>query len=236
MGWVDMIGNKAIGTVAYMGGLPAILEAFAWSWGQMIAYNAEWCGSGTYVHYERSTYSDHAPARNALASRFLGNWLIQLDTDHAFEPDIVARLVHYADSLNLDVLSGIYLMKNEPHLPVLYQWTGPEDAPGLQPLATWDKRLKVVEVGSAGGGCLFARRKVFDRIVNELKTEPFDRIHPYSEDHSFFLRLKQLKITAYAALNIECNHLRVTPVTLDDLPLNGSFQISEPFKMKGFGL
>lgn len=229
-----ILGNKAIGTVAYLGGLPALLESFCWSWGQMIAYNAEWVEPGRYVHYERSTFSDHAPARNNLVSSFLGDWLVQLDTDHAFEPDLINRLVWTADNLGLDVLSGIYQMKQSPHVPVIYQWIGPDDAPGLQPMASWDKRLKVVQIGSAGGGCLFVRRSVFDRIVNELNEQPFDRLNSYSEDHSFFLRLKRLDIPAYAALNIECNHLRVTPVTLDDLPQNGQVMMSEPFKVRGY--
>ena len=235
MGGVDMIlASKAIGTVAYLGGLPALLEQFCWSWGQMIQYNSEWVEPGRYVNYDRSAYTDHGPARNALANRFLGDWLVQLDTDHIFEPDLIARLVNYADTLDIDVLSGVYQMKNSPHLPVLYQWCGPDDAPGLQPMAMWDKRLKVVQIGSAGGGCLFVRRKVFDRIASELKQEPFDKLHPFSEDHSFFLRLKQLKIPAYAALNIQCNHLRVMPVTFEDLPQNGSLPTGEPFEVKGF--
>lgn len=229
-----LLGNKSIGTVAYMGGLPAILESFCWAWGQMVAFNAEWVGEGTYVHYERSTYSDHAPARNALATRFLGDWLIQLDTDHVFEPDIVQRLVYTADKLGIDVLSGIYQMKSPPHLPVIYQWVGPEDSPGLQPMAMWDEKLKVVEIGSAGGGCLFVRRSVFDQITSELKEEPFDRIHPFSEDHSFFIRLKKLGIKAYAALNIECNHLKVTSIGFQDLPKLGELQISKPFEVRGY--
>lgn len=221
--------------MAYMGGLPALLESFCWSWGQMIAFNAEWVEPGRYIHYERSSYSDHAPARNALVTRFLGDWLVQMDTDHVFEPDILARLVMTADKYGLDVLSGLYQMKQPPHVPVLYQWVGPESSPGLQPMATWDRSLKVIEIGSAGGGCLFVRRQVFDQIADELKEKPFDRIHPYSEDHSFFVRLKRLGITPYAALNIQCHHLKIAPVTLSDLPQNGDLQTSELFPVKGYG-
>jgi len=229
-----ILGSKAVGTVAYLGGLPAVLEQFCWSWGQMIAYNAEWIQPGQYIHYERSAYSDHAPARNALATRFLGDWLIQLDTDHIFEPDLAARLLWTADKYQVDVLSGVYQMKQPPHVPVLFEWTGPEESPGLQPLAAWPGGVKVLQIGSAGGGCLFVRRSVFDRIANELQEEPFDKIFPYSEDHSFFLRLRRLEIPAYAALNIHCHHLRVTPVTFDDLPQPGELPTSEPFPVKGF--
>jgi hypothetical protein len=230
-----IIGSKAIGTVAYLGGLPAVLEQFCWSWGQMAAFNAEWCDEGVHIHLERSAFSDHAPARNALVSRFVGDWLVQLDTDHVFEPDIVARMVMIANKHDLDVVSGLYQMKQPPHVPVLFQWVGPEDAPGLQPMAVWPDNVKVVQIGSAGGGCLFVRRRVFDRIATELNEQPFDKIFPYSEDHSFFLRLKRLNIEAYAALNVHCHHLRISPVTLDDLPQNGKLQQSELFEVKGYG-
>lgn len=229
-----LLGKKALGTVAYLGGLPAILENFTWAWGQMIAYNNEWVLSDNYIHLDRATYSDHAPARNSLVSSFLGNWLIMLDTDHYFEPDIINRLTWIADTLDIDVLSGIYLMKRHPHVPVLYQWVGDKENPALQPMANWDKNLKVVQIGSAGGGCLFVRRRVFDRITAELNEQPFDHIGAYSEDHSFFFRLKKLDIPAYAALHVQCHHLRIAEVTLDDLPKQGEIQISEPFEMRGY--
>ncbi len=228
-----IIGSKTLGTVSYLGGLPAVLEEFCWSWGQLVAYTSEWAQPGL-VHWERSKFSDHAPARNALTTRIVGEWLIQLDTDHVFEPDLVARLVHTADKYGVDVLSGFYQMKTSPHVPVLFQWVGPEDAPGLQPLATWPPEVKVLEVGSAGAGCLFVRRGVFERVTTELGEQPFDKIFPYSEDHSFFLRLKRLNIPAYAALNIDYPHLRIGPVTAADLPQNGDLQISELFAVKGF--
>ena len=111
-----LLGRKAIGTVAYMGGLPAVLEAFTWSWGQMIQYNQEvFCEGSEYIHYERTTISDHAPARNNLVTKFVGDWLIQMDTDHQFEPDIVARMVKLANLHELDVLRTPFIESRMTH-------------------------------------------------------------------------------------------------------------------------
>lgn len=233
-----LLGRKAIGTVSYMGGLPALLEKFCWSWGQMLQFNAETFSEGTdYIHYMRSTISDHAPARNNLAAKFLGDWLVMLDTDHEFDPDVVARLVRLADTYEIDVLSGVYQMKNPPHVPVLFQWVklaeGNEEL-GLQPMVAWDKRAKILQIGSAGGGCLFIRRKVFDAIATEWPNEgAFDKINPFSEDHSFFIRCRKLGIKAYAAMDVHCNHLRVVPVTLDDLHAD-ELQTSDLFPVGAF--
>ncbi len=219
-----LLGRKALGTVAYLGGVPAVLESFTWSWGQMIHYNHEMFVEGPhYVHYDRASISDHGPARNSLVSRFLGDWLVMMDTDHRFDPDIVARLVRTADEAGVDVLSAVYQMKQSPHVPVLFQWVGE----GLQPMGVWPPDVKVLQIGSAGAGCLFIRRSVFDRLANAYpNTNPFDKLHPFSEDHSFFLRCKEQGIKCYAAMHIESNHLRVIPVTSADLPVPGELMIA----------
>ena len=228
-----LLGRKALGTVAYLGGVPAVLESFTWSWGQMIHYNHEMFVEGPhYIHYDRASISDHGPARNSLVSRFLGDWLVMMDTDHRFDPDIIARLVRTADDSGVDVLSAVYQMKNAPHVPVLFQWVG--DSPkGLQPLATWPKEAKVLQIGSAGAGCLFVRRSVFDRLA-EQGGGPFDKIGIFSEDHSFFKRCADAGIPCYAAMDIQSNHLRVVPVTDDDLPKPGELMTSELFPVGGF--
>ncbi len=227
------LGRKAIGTVAYLGGVPAVLESFAWSWGQMVQHNQEMLAEGTgYVHYDRAAISDHGPARNQLVQRFLGDWLIQMDTDHSFDPDIVARLVRTADAYGVDVLSAVYQMKMAPHVPVLFQWLG--TPPGLQPLARWPEDARVLQIGSAGGGCLFVRRSVFDRLAEAYPGYgAFDKLHPFSEDHSFFLRCKEQEIPCYAAMHIHSAHLRVVPTTMTDLDDRG-MMISDLFPVQGF--
>jgi len=232
-----LLGRKAIGTVAYMGGLPAVLEKFTWSWGQMVQFNSEmFCDDTKYVHYMRTAISDHAPARNNLVAKFLGDWLVLFDTDHEFDPDIVTRLVRLADECDIDVLSAVYQMKQHPHVPVIFQWVRTsEDSQelGLQPMARWDKNAALLQIGSAGAGCLFVRRKVFDMIIKKYAEGPFDKIHPFSEDHSFFVRCRELGIKCYAAMKVHSNHLRVVPVTLDDLN-DEELQISEEFPVGGY--
>lgn len=215
--------RRPIGTLAYMGGLGSVYESFAWSWGAIQTYNAEYINTpDAYIHIDRARISDHAIARNSLVERMLGDWLIMLDTDHEPEPDICARLIRAADGYGLDVLTGLYLLKHPPHYPVLYEWmdgTDPEAKhPLLRQVTGWTLGKGFLEVGSAGGGCLFVRRAVFDAMREEFGGMPFDRIPPYSEDHSFFLRCRKLGIKAWAATHIESPHLRTVQVTSADMP------------------
>lgn len=227
-----LIGRKALGTVAYMGGVPAVLEKFCWAWGQMIQWNEESLATPSHcINYDRASISDHGPARNSLVSRFVGDWLIQLDTDHNFAPDLVEKLVITANEHNVDVLTACYVMKNPPHVPVIYQWVNIGESVGLQPIADWDSRFKLMQIGSAGAGALFVRRNVFNRIVTELNQQPFDKIYPYSEDHSFFYRCRKLDIKCYAHMRLESKHLRVSEVSLADVPRN-TFSMSEYFPVE----
>lgn len=226
-----MMANKPMGTIAYMGGVYALPEAFCWSLAQMVQYNAEYLsGPGRCVHYDRATVSYHSFARNSLADQMRGDWLLMLDTDHSFEPDLAARMLMRMEKHQIDVLAGIYLYKSPPFMPVLYRWNGE----AYEVIGQWDGEPRIFEIGSAGAGCLMVRKKVFDRIRNELGEGPFDIEHPYSEDHSFFNRLRRLGIKAYCDPDIECHHLSNRVLTLADFD-RSQIRLSEKYNVAGFG-
>lgn len=223
--------NRCIGTVARMGGVPAILAEFVDSYADLIQWNSQYlCGPGEHVFYPRPPkVSIHDVARNILADTMRGDWLLMLDTDHEFEPDLAARLINLADSCQVDVVTGLYQYRSPPHSPVLYRYEGE----GLRPLGDWDPAATALEIDSAGAGCLLVRRKVFDAIRRELDEAPFDRIKGYGEDHSFFLRLKKLDIRTACNPSIECHHLQVRPLSLEDYDRE-SVELNEPKMVRGY--
>jgi hypothetical protein len=228
-----LTGRKAIGTAAYMGGVPAVLEPFCWAWGQMVQYNAMYvCQANEYVHLDRAKISFHSWARNDLVDRFLGDWLFMLDTDHQPEPDILARLLHRMNEYDLDVIVGIYQYRYPPHPPVLYGWNSGK----LARLGKWNEDAPVQTIGGAGAGCLLVQRQVFDRIKNELHEQPFDVIGQGGEDLAFFDRLKRLNIKAYFDCGVECPHLTIKPVTLKDFKRPGKHELMRIADADDFGL
>ena len=209
-------GNRMIGTIAEMGGVTSIPTPFHRSLLQMVQYNAQYLvNPGEQVFYDMATASYHSFARNSLADRMQGDWLLMLDTDHQFAPDLAARLLRVFYKHDLDVLSAMYVYLNPPHNPVMFIRM-PDGR--LQFLGDWERRadLEVMEVGAAGGGCLLVHRRVFDRIRDELHENPFSTLGDMSEDLSFFDRLQRLGIPAYVALGIESLHLTWRPVGLAD--------------------
>lgn len=210
-----ILGQRTIGTIAYPGGLPSNLSEFTWCWGQMLLYTQEYlCQPGERIHPMRATTSEHAQARTGLSRNFLGDWLLQIDTDHAFEPDIACRMVGLLMKHDLDVLSATYTYKVHPHNPVLYDWD--EGADGFKFKLSVDGEVPLFDIGCAGAGTLLVRRRVFQRIQDELGVGAFDVLGPYEEDFSFFRRCRQLGIKCHASARIQSHHLMVKPLSLDD--------------------
>jgi len=215
--------KRILGTIAYLGGLPANLEAFTWAWGQLIQYSNEYvCNplQGEILHLDKATVSLHDFARNSLADRFLGDWLWMTDTDHAFDPDILARMLFLSHKYDLSVVTALYRHRAGPGCPVIYQWDS--DGVFALPIANWDRDIEVLQVGSAGAGCLLIRRPVFDRIRTELHEQPFDRFAHYGEDHAFFKRCAQLHIPVYALTRIESPHIVVDTLKMRDYRVEDS--------------
>lgn len=223
------LGKNVIGTISYLGGVMSLPEPFVDSWTKMIQYNYEYAlNQGELIKYDRATVSYHSFARNSLVENMQGDWLLQLDTDVTFEPDILCRMLNYLTNAvvnggSVDVLCGLYLYKNSPHPPVAYAWDPKKKEKFI--LGDFQKDSELIQLKSAGAGCLLVRKSVFDRMRAELKCSPFDIYFdnkmPLSEDHSFFERCWNLKIPVYASPNIWVNHLKYKELTEKDYDRTG---------------
>ena len=212
--------RKPIGTVGYMGGVPVVMEEFCWSLAQMIQYGHEYlCQPYEYVHLDRAPMSYHSTARNYLSARVLGDWLLMLDTDHAFGPDLLGRMVGLLQKHSLDVLTAVYRYRVPPYFPNLFRWN--EEMGAYMTVAELDWSQPLRQMDCFGAGTMLVRRTVFDRIRREMKQEPFNVADApngaqFSEDFSFIWRCRQLGIKTWVSPMIESVHLRVHGVTHAD--------------------
>jgi len=208
------IENNPIGSVAIMGGIPTVPTPFLLSWTKFIEYNAKHLGD---IHYLSTTVSFHAQARNSIVDMMKGNWVLMLDTDITFGPDILHRMLKRMEQHDLDVLVGMYQFKTHPYSPVLFNWTEkglPKKITGYQ--AHQYDQFHYFPVDVAGAGCLLIKDSVFVRILEELKENPFDILPPLGEDFSFFNRLKRLGIQAVCDPAIHVEHLTWKGIQMSD--------------------
>jgi Glycosyltransferase like family 2 len=211
-------GKKTLGSIGVMSGIPFCHTEFMISLAKMIQYNSEYvCQPGEVIHLVTSDISFHMTARNNLCRDMLGDWIFMMDMDHFFGPDLLARMVYALNSFRVDgeqvdVLTALYHYRTQPFNPVLYKFNSKEK---LTTMVDWGNQ-KLIPVDAAGAGALMIRRSVLERIYEELKEEPFTITPPYSEDNSFFMRLRKLGIKAYCAPYIESYHLRTQALSRKD--------------------
>lgn len=216
-------GRKCLGTVAVMAGVPSLPTPFAKSLTYMTQFNHEYIerdGEFVFVDFI-DTISYHENMRNAAAERMMGDWLLQLDTDHVFDPDLLSRLLTLLDAYDLPMIGANYFKKNPPHFPVVTRWR--ED---LQRLVIdvdqetgrlrWKSGDALYETDAGGGGGLLVRREVFEKVRGTFKCGPFEQIPPWREDYSFFMRCKDLDIPFHISPRIQMPHLVWSEVKEED--------------------
>lgn len=208
-----MTPYKPIGTIARMWA-DSVSSKYLDCLMDLRAYSERYlCGPGEHIAYKRATVSWHEGGRNELAREFEGDWVLMLDTDHQFAPDLLERMLRLARRENLRFLSGIYQYKFPPHGPVAGCW-GPDGT--LQPLLDWNRDRALIDVSVVGGGCLLIFREVFDKIRKELKEDPFSIMPRLSEDYSFCKRLESIGVPVKLATTIECHHVIPTVLSVRD--------------------
>jgi glycosyltransferase involved in cell wall biosynthesis len=194
----------------------------------MIEYNAR-VNFGGRVNYTSIQSSSISYARNVAAQNMKGDWILMLDCDAQFDPDIAERMVRIMEEYNTAVLTGVYLYKKEPHYPVLYTYNKIHGK--FEVCAGWqsDGKAKIFKIDGAGAGCLLIKRITLSYIAQELHEKPFDIISPLGEDMSFFDRLRRLKVDSWCDPSVVVEHLTLKPLVPGlDYNTNPSFE--------GFGI
>lgn len=175
---------------------------------------------GRYVTFSAGTHL--AAARNAIAGMFLDGgpetWLWMVDTDIAFSPDVLIRLLASADEIR-PVMSGLYWTTTQgglPLVPMLYD-RAPDADREFTPCSGWHPG-DVIRIGGCGAGCLLAHRGVLAAIRRDAGGAPcwFDEIRNgrclYGEDLSFCLRAAAAGFPLHADTGAQAGHVK--PVIL----------------------
>lgn len=212
--------KKAAFTVARMWA-DSVHTKFVDSLANLLVYESSKLPPGQYIHYTSASMSWHELARNQIVDNSLGDFILMLDTDHVFAPDLLERLLRIKNEVGAEVISGIYCYKFPPHAPVINMWSG-SDEKGLRlsGIRDWDRSARVMQVGAVGAGCLVIDRKLLKRMEFELGQRPFDIIPGLSEDYSFCYRLRKMGVPLYLAPQIECHHMIPNILSVTDYAPN----------------
>lgn len=205
----------AVGTVSRMWA-DNVNVKFLDSITQMLIYEQSKLPRGKYIHYEFPSVSWHELARNQIVEKVQGDWLLMLDTDHCFAPDLLERLMRLKKRYKAQVIVGTYQYKFPPHSPVVNMWQETPEGLKVRPIVAWDRTKEVNVVGAVPGGCLLVDKKVLQRMMMELNEKPFTITPGLSEDYSFSLRCRKLGIPVYWAPMVESHHVIPNVLSIQD--------------------
>lgn len=168
-------------------------------------------------------------ARNEVAKAVLDNseseWLFFIDSDMGFGPDTVERLISAAHPEQRPVIGGLCFSQKSDGAgdfyarrfrmqPTLFRMYESDEKVGFVPMFDYP-RNQLVEVDATGGACVLIHRSALQLLRDEFGDTWFSPMTlpkgeggstEFSEDISFFIRLKAAGITAYVHTGVKTTH------------------------------
>jgi len=178
-----------------------------------------------------------AEIRTQMVKKFLetpdyrnSEWLLQVDADMTFQPDLVSRLMEVADRDEVPILGGLCFAGGHAGgraYPTIYEEILDEDGDVcVQPVADYP-RNRLVKCGATGGACLLVHRTVYERMMQahpkgygtrpdgaknfypwfvEGVTDPKGR--PLGEDVVFCRKARGMGIPTHVDTSIKLGHVK----------------------------
>lgn len=165
-----------------------------------------------------------AATRNMLVAAFLCHpdkpeWMLMLDADMTFGPELIGHLLEAADPTERPIVSGLYFGgkvdgKQRAHAYLLSNTNPPSFNPieGINGPGEWGP---VARVHAVGAGCLLMHRDALYKIGEQHKDTGFPWFvegagggQEYGEDISFCLRAFALDIPIHVHTGVICGHVK----------------------------
>lgn len=176
-----------------------------------------------------------AGPRNEMVKKFLAygaDWLLMVDSDMIFMPDLLERLLEHADPDEAPIVGGLcFGFDGDGEVqPTLYGFVGDENNPQVVRYHEWppDAMMQVAATGAAG---LLVHRGVFAKMADfEHPSRPgkrgfndafpwFQELEhdgrPVSEDIGFCWRAGLLSIPVYVNTAVQLGHVKQRVLTMD---------------------
>lgn len=156
-------------------------------------------------------------SRNKLAGMALeieADYILWLDSDMVFKPDILERMLKTLDEHpEIEALTGLYFRRCSPFSPVLFSRLEEADD-GLN----WEDVANIpdglFEVAGCGFGCVLMRTGCLIEIAAKEGMGSWFTPTTYAgEDCAFCIRLRREGYKIYCDPSIELGHMGYAPVT-----------------------
>lgn len=182
-----------------------------------------------------------AEARSQLCDAFLkdfshetAQWLLMLDADMSFPPDLVERLIESALKNEAQVMGGLCFTGNDARMyPTIYRLVEDDGFTGAEPVIDYPRNA-VVKVGATGGACLLIHRNLLSLMTRPwpdgFGTSPSGAPNPYpwfvegqtnhkgvpfGEDVAFCMRVNALGLNVMVDTSVKLGHVKTRELNED---------------------
>jgi len=131
------------------------------------------------------------------------DYVLFIDDDNLLPPDTIKRLLNH----DKDIVTGLYLMRNYPHQPVIFDVANDDGTCKWHFLGEDESGL--IEIVATGLGCLLIKTEVLREIA---KREPYWftlgelESDQWCDDLAFFKRVRQAGFKIFCDLNCPIGH------------------------------
>lgn len=159
---------------------------------------------GSLVYFSRNNLAKAAIKAEA-------DWVLWLDSDMTFPPDLLQRMLKICEENSLDFLSGLYFRRNPPYSTVLYdRLEATENGASFTTLESVPDGL--FEIGGCGFGGVLMKTDVIMDVMGKFK-RMFDPLDGLGEDLSFCWRARQCGYKLYCDSSLEMGHVGYAEIT-----------------------
>lgn len=174
---------------------------------------------GTRLAFNQGTYIQ--ASRNDLVSEMLSDpesqWLLMLDDDHVFAPDLLIQLLAH----EVDVVGALALARKPPYFICAFEATDSRSGVS-RGLSIRDVPFALQEVAAVGTGAILIRRHVLEAIEPPWFEVSFDeRGRNVSEDVTFCEKARGAGFHVYLDGAQSIGHLTGVSLRLAELPDGG---------------
>ena len=154
-------------------------------------------------------------ARNELARQAIkseADWVLWLDSDMVFEPDLLKKMLKVCEENDIDFLTGLCFRRKPPYTPCLF-----DRLDKMEHGASYTTIMSVPEGRFKVGGCGFAgvlmSTDVLLSVAAKFGGRMFDPMEGFGEDVSFCWRARQCGYEIWCDSDIELGHIGSMIVT-----------------------
>lgn len=154
-------------------------------------------------------------ARNNLARQAIkaeADWILWLDSDMVFGPDLLQRMMKVCTENDIDFLTALCFRRKPPYTPCLF-----DRLEKIDKGASYTALLSVPEGRFKVGGCGFAGVLMSTQVILDVGAKfngrMFDPLEGFGEDVSFCWRARQCGYDIWCDSDIELGHVGSCVVT-----------------------